>query len=223
MTVALIQVDDLSVTYGTNPAVHALRSVSLRLDAGEHLAIMGRSGSGKSTLLNVVGLLRRPTSGHFRFDGRPVEGLSERQRCRLRSQEVGFVFQSFHLLRDRTVVENVATALLYQGMGGRERRSRAYETLEEVGMSHRAHFAPAQLSGGEQQRVVIARALVGQPSLLLCDEPTGDLDSKTAGQVLELLQQQVERGTTLVVITHDQRVADVASRTLHLADGELVP
>lgn len=218
---ALIEVDDLSVTYGVEQAVHALRAVSLRLEDGEHLAIMGRSGSGKTTLLNVIGLLRRPTSGRYHLNGHSVEVLSERERCLLRSLQVGFVFQSFHLLPDRSVVENVATALLYQGVGRRERRERAHEALADVGMSQRAGFAPSQLSGGEQQRVVIARALVGRPSLLLCDEPTGDLDSRTAGEVLALLQEQVDRGRTLIVITHDQRIADAASRTLHLVDGEL--
>lgn len=217
----LIELEHVSVSYGSTPPVEALREISLQIESGEHLAIMGRSGSGKTTLLSVIGMLRRQTSGRYRLNGVSVEDLSERQRARLRATQVGFVFQTFHLMSDRSVVENVSTALLYQGIGRRKRLERAYEALLDVGMSHRANFFPTQLSGGEQQRAVIARALASRPSLILCDEPTGDLDSRTAEDVLALLEDQVSRGQTLVIITHDPKVAGAARRTLHMDDGVL--
>lgn len=218
---ALVQIEDGSVTYPSTVPVHALRHIDFTVDEGEHVAVMGRSGSGKTTLLNVVGLLRVLTGGSYRFRGQVVEQLTERRRTELRATEIGFVFQSFHLLEHRTVLENVAAGLLYRGVGQRERLARAATALKDLNLSHRRDFLPPQLSGGEQQRVVIARALVGDPSLLLCDEPTGDLDSGTAAEVLALIDQQVQRGRAVVVITHDPAVAAVASRTLHVADGQL--
>ncbi|QXC59500.1 ABC transporter ATP-binding protein [Aquihabitans sp. G128] len=219
----LLQLSDLSVTYSGAHPVHAIRNVDLSIEQGEHVAIMGRSGSGKTSLLSVIGLLRTQTSGSLRFKGREANELSERARTGLRAREIGFVFQAFHLLPERTLVENVAMGLFYRGVRTRDRLSLAEEALDAVGLAERAEFSPTQLSGGEQQRGVIARALIGEPSLLLCDEPTGDLDSHTAAEVLSLLTRQIAVGTTVVVITHDPLVAAAADRTLRIADGVLQP
>jgi ABC-type lipoprotein export system ATPase subunit len=208
-------------TYGVDPPVHALRDVDLRIAAGEWLAIVGPSGSGKSTLLNVIGLLDRPTSGTYRLLGTDVEGFDDRARAGLRSRYVGFVFQAFHLLPHRSVIENVMLAELYRGESREGRRERAAAALDRVGMSPRADFLPSRLSGGERQRAAIARALVGEPSLLLCDEPTGNLDSASSDAVLGLFDLLHADGLTLAVITHDDHVAGFAKRRVGMVDGRL--
>lgn len=207
--------------YGADPAVNALTEVDLSLERGDWLAVTGPSGSGKSTLLNVIGCLDRPTSGAYLLDGIDVNGLSEDERAGLRSQRIGFVFQSFHLLPYRTVLENVMLAEVYRRGAQRGRRERAMAAIERVGLSHRTHFLPMKLSGGERQRVAIARAIMGSPSLLLCDEPTGNLDSKTTDSVLDFFEGLNSDGLTLVIVTHDEDVANRASRRVHIVDGAL--
>ena len=205
--------------YGSEPAVQAMVDVDLRLERGEWLAITGPSGAGKSTLLNVIGCLDRPTSGSYFFDGIDTAGLSDDQRAGLRSRHIGFVFQAFHLLPYRTVLENVMLAEVYRKQSSRGRQARALATLERVGLGHRVDFLPGQLSGGERQRVAIARAIVGSPSLLLCDEPTGNLDSKSSAAVLELFEKLNREGLTLVMVTHNEEIADRAGRRVHMVDG----
>jgi macrolide transport system ATP-binding/permease protein len=207
--------------YGTDPAVEALVDVDLSLGAGEWLAITGPSGAGKSTLLHVIGCLDRPTSGSYFIDGIDVSGMNDQERAGLRGQRIGFVFQAFHLLPYRTVLENVMLAEVYRGKKSRGRRERALAALERVGLAPRASFLPGKLSGGERQRVAIARALVGEPSILLCDEPTGNLDSKTAASILDLLEKLNREGLTIAVVTHDENVASRASRRVHIIDGRL--
>ncbi len=207
--------------YGAEPVVQALVDVDLRVERGEWLAITGPSGAGKSTLLHVIGCLDRPTSGSYLIDGIDTAKLSDDQRAALRSRRIGFVFQAFHLLPYRTVLENVMLAEVYrkQPIGGR--RERALASIERVGLAHRADFLPGKLSGGERQRVAIARALVGSPSLLLCDEPTGNLDSKSSAAVLELFEQLHREGLTLVMVTHNEEIAQRAERRVHIVDGSL--
>jgi macrolide transport system ATP-binding/permease protein len=207
--------------YGSEPAVHALVDVDLRLEAGEWLAITGPSGAGKSTLLNVIGCLDHPTSGTYRIDGIDTGGLGDPERAALRSRRIGFVFQSFHLLPYRTVLENVMLAEVYRKQSGDGRRVRARAAIERVGLAHRAEFLPGKLSGGERQRVAIARALVGSPSLLLCDEPTGNLDSRSSAAILELFERLNREGLTLVMVTHNEEVANRAGRRVHIVDGRL--
>lgn len=209
-------------TYPGPPPVEALRPVDLTVYAGEHVAIVGPSGSGKSTLMNLIGLLDRPTSGTYMLDGIDTAVLSERDRTALRGRRLGFVFQAFHLLPHRTCVENVMLAQLYNDRRRKaERRLDAIRALLKVGLGHRLEALPSTLSGGERQRVAIARALVNRPSLLLADEPTGNLDSGTAQAVLDLLEGLVAEGLTLLIITHDPQVAARAKRTVHIADGVL--
>ncbi len=205
--------------FGSEPAVHALVDVDLWLERGEWLTITGPSGAGKSTLLNVIGCLDRPTSGSYFFDGIDTAKLTDKQRAGLRGRRIGFVFQSFHLLPYRTVLENVMLAEVYRKQPHRGRRARALAAIEQVGLSHRADFLPGKLSGGEKQRVAIARALVGSPSLLLCDEPTGNLDSKSSAHLLDLFEELNQEGLTLVVVTHDENVANRAARRVHIVDG----
>lgn len=207
--------------YGSEPAVDALVDVDLVLDRGEWLSITGPSGAGKSTLLNVIGCLDRPTSGSYLFDGIDTAQLTDNERAGLRSQRIGFVFQSFHLLPYRTVLENVMLAEVYRKQSQAGRQARALAAIERVGLTQRANFLPTKLSGGEQQRVAIARALVGSPSLLLCDEPTGNLDSKTSAHLLDLFEKLNQEGLTLVVVTHDENVAHRAGRRAHIIDGRL--
>jgi macrolide transport system ATP-binding/permease protein len=207
--------------YGSDPAVDALVHVDLALERGEWLSITGPSGAGKSTLLNVIGCLDHPTSGQYLFDGIDTGKLTDGQRAGLRSQRIGFIFQSFHLLPYRTVLENVMLAEVYRKQPAKDREARAIAAIERVGLSHRVNFLPSKLSGGEQQRVAIARALVGSPSLLLCDEPTGNLDSKTSANLLDLFEQLNKEGLTLVIVTHDEKVANRASRRVHIVDGRL--
>jgi putative ABC transport system ATP-binding protein len=203
-------------------SVEALRSVDLVVQDGEFVAIMGPSGSGKTTLLGILGCLDRPTSGSYRLVGQEVATLSETQRARVRGQRIGFVFQAYNLLPRSTAYKNVELPLVYAGVRARERRSRVLEALAEVGLSKRARHRPNQLSGGEQQRVAIARALVVEPSVLLPDEPTGNLDSASAEDVLTILERVNLRGATIVMVTHSSEVAQRASRIVRLADGSVV-
>jgi macrolide transport system ATP-binding/permease protein len=207
--------------FGSEPIVHALVDIELHVEPGEWLAITGPSGAGKSTLLHVIGCLDRPTSGSYFFEGIDTARLSDRERAGLRSRRIGFVFQSFHLLPHRSLLENVMLAEVYRRQSYRGRRERALAAIDRVGLSHRADFFPPKLSGGEKQRVAIARALVGSPSLLLCDEPTGNLDSKSSAGILDLFETLNQRGLTLVVVTHDENVAKGATRREHIIDGKL--
>ena len=203
--------------------VEALRGVSLRVDPGEYVAVVGPSGSGKSTLMHLMGCLDRPTSGTLRVGGRDVATLGDAELATLRNRTIGFVFQSFQLLGRTSALDNVSLPLVYRGVRSGERRDRAAAALEAVGLGHRLGHRPSQLSGGEQQRVAIARALVGEPSLLLADEPTGNLDTASGAEVLALLGGLVEdRGVAVVVVTHDREVADRASRRVDVRDGLLV-
>jgi len=218
-SVPVVEMRAVTRSYPGTPPVPALRECDVRIDRGEHVAIVGPSGSGKTTLLNLLGLLDEPTSGEYLLDGQPTARLPERRRCDIRASVIGFVFQSFHLVAYRSAVENVETGLLYQRVGRRERRRRAVEVLERVGLGGRMWATPTELSGGERQRVAIARALVRRPSLVLCDEPTGNLDSASGQQVLALLDELNADGLTIVVITHDDVVAARARRTLEIRDG----
>jgi macrolide transport system ATP-binding/permease protein len=215
----VLALNNVGKQYGSEPAVHALVDVNLSLEHGKWLSITGPSGAGKSTLLNVIGCLDRPTIGSYFIDGIDTGKLTDNERAGLRSQRIGFVFQSFHLLPYRTVLENVMLAEVYRRQSSRGRRARALAAIERVGLGHRADFLPAKLSGGEKQRVAIARALVGSPSLLLCDEPTGNLDSKTSANLLDLFESLNQEGLTLVVVSHDENVARRAGRRVHIMDG----
>ncbi|MFC4058414.1 ABC transporter ATP-binding protein [Planomonospora corallina] len=217
----MILLNDVSRVFPADPPVHALRGVRLRVERGDYLAVVGPSGSGKSTLLNTLGLLDRPGSGSYLLDGIETTALGDGARTRLRGRRIGFVFQSFHLLPHRTVSENVMLAELYGGPPRRGRRERAMAMLEKVGMAHRAGFLPGRLSGGERQRVAIARALLGEPSLLLCDEPTGNLDSGNTEMVLDLFDTLHGQGLTLLVITHEDAVSARAGRRVRISDGLL--
>jgi putative ABC transport system ATP-binding protein len=215
----LLELQHVSKVFSTIPPVHALTDVSLRVMPGEYVAIEGQSGSGKSTLLNVLGCLDRHTSGVYLFDGIDTSLLSDSERAELRGNRIGFVFQSFHLLGHRTVLENVMLGELYLATPRSQRRRRAIETLDQVGMTNRVSFLPTRLSGGERQRVAIARALMGTPQVLLCDEPTGNLDSHNTELMLDLLDALVDRGITVLVITHENTVAARAARRIRIVDG----
>ena len=217
----VVVLDDVSRVFDSEPPVEALKHVRLTVERGDHLAIVGPSGSGKSTLLNVLGLLDRPTDGRYLLDGIDTAGLSDSGRAAERGRRIGFVFQSFHLLSYRSVEENVMLSELYLGTPRKERRRRAVEALERVGLSHRRSFEPIRLSGGERQRVAIARALLGEPSLLLCDEPTGNLDSRNTESVLGLFDELHQQGMTVLIITHDHDVAQHARRRVRMVDGVL--
>jgi ABC-type lipoprotein export system ATPase subunit len=222
VTTPVVELRGISRTFDRDPPVHALRGVDLTIYRGEWLAVVGPSGSGKSTLLNVLGLLDRQTEGTYRFDGVDVNELDDLARAGLRGRRIGFVFQAFHLLPHRTVLENVMLAELYVGAPRHGRRERALLALERVGLLDRAYFLPTRLSGGQRQRAAIARSLMANPSLLLCDEPTGNLDSKSAANVLDILGELSGSGLTLVVITHDEHVAARADRRVRIVDGQLV-
>jgi putative ABC transport system ATP-binding protein len=196
--------------------------IHLDINQGEFVSIAGPSGCGKSTLLSILGLLDTPTDGKYVLNSHPVESLSLTDRARIRNREIGFIFQSFNLIGDLTVYENVELPLTYRGMPGAQRKEHVTEALERVGMAHRAKHLPSQLSGGQQQRVAVARALAGKPSVLLADEPTGNLDSKNGDAVMELLQQLHRSGSTIVMVTHDPRFARHADRTIHVFDGRIV-
>jgi macrolide transport system ATP-binding/permease protein len=217
----ILELNQVGRQFGSEPAIHALVDADLRLEPGEWLAITGPSGAGKSTLLHVLGCLDRPTSGSYFFEGVDTATLSDKERAGLRSRRIGFVFQSFQLLPYRSVLENVMLAEVYRKQSHRGRRERALAAIERVGLSHRADFLPTKLSGGEKQRVAIARALVGSPSLLLCDEPTGNLDSKSTVGLLDLFETLNQQGLTLVIVTHDENVAKRAARRVHIIDGRL--
>ena len=215
-----IEARNLSKVYGANgTAVHALRGVDVDVARGEFVALVGPSGSGKSTLMALLGCLDRPTSGSYRLDGEPVEELSGTALAAIRNEKIGFVFQSFNLLPRASVARNVELPLLYAGLPARERRRRALELLDQVGIADKARRFPGELSGGQRQRVAIARALANRPSLLLADEPTGALDSKTGQEVLELFAELHRQGNTLLLVTHDPDVATLAGRQIEIRDG----
>ncbi|MEF3304984.1 ABC transporter ATP-binding protein [Paenibacillus sp. GYB003] len=219
----IIELTDIHKTYGRGEEeVRILKGVSLTVATGDFVAIVGPSGSGKSTLMNTIGLLDSPTSGTYTLDGVATEKLSDGQLASLRNKKIGFIFQQFNLLPRLTALENVELPLIYAGVGKSERRERARAMLESLGMGARVDHKPSQLSGGQQQRVAIARALAGSPSLLLADEPTGALDSKTGAEVLELMIQLNEQGNTIVLITHDLHIAESAKRVVSIRDGLIV-
>src|SRR5215208_2439438 len=220
---ALIRLDNVSKVLVTDEVeTHALSGIHFELKKGEYLSIAGPSGCGKSTLLAILGLLDTPSDGVYYLNGKPVTGLKMSERARIRNREIGFIFQAFNLIGDLTVYENVELPLTYRGMPSSERKKRVQEALERVGMAHRMKHYPSQLSGGQQQRVAVARALVGQPSILLADEPTGNLDSHNGEAVMHLLRELHQGGATICMVTHDERFAQHADRTVHLFDGRVV-
>ena len=220
---ALIDLEGVSkVFYTEDVETHALANVHLKIQPGEFVAIAGPSGCGKTTLLSILGLLDTPSSGMYRLVGEPVENLTATQRAQIRNREIGFIFQAFNLIGDLTVYENVELPLTYRGMPQSERKTRVQDALERVGMAHRTTHYPAQLSGGQQQRVAVARAIAGSPSVLLADEPTGNLDSTNGEAVMDLLRELHRGGATLVMVTHDPRYAEYAERSIHLFDGQVV-
>jgi putative ABC transport system ATP-binding protein len=219
----LIHVEDLHKVFVTEEVeTHALSGVHLQIKKGEYIAIAGPSGCGKSTLLSILGLLDSPTEGSYQLNSSPVADLSASQRARIRNREVGFIFQSFNLIGDLTVYENVELPLTYQKMPKAKRKERVQAALEKVAMAHRMKHYPAQLSGGQQQRVAVARAVVSEPSILLADEPTGNLDSANGEAVMDILSNFHRSGATICMVTHDPRYAAHADRTIHLFDGRIV-
>ena len=219
----LIRLEAVSKVFFTDEVeTHALSGVDLEIRDGEYVAISGPSGCGKSTLLSILGLLDTPTDGVYRLNGESVENLKARQRARIRNRQIGFIFQAFNLIGDLTVFENVDLPLTYRGMPASERKKRVEEALERVGMAHRMKHYPSQLSGGQQQRVAVARALGGEPSVLLADEPTGNLDSKNGEAVMELLRDVHDGGATICMVTHDPRFEAYAERVVRLFDGRIV-
>ena len=220
----IIEIEDLTKVFYTDEIeTHALSGVHLKIARGEYVAMSGPSGCGKSTLLSIIGLLDTPTSGRYTLNAKGVDGLNFADRSRIRNQEIGYIFQSFNLIGDLSVAENVELPLTYRaGMPSAERKRRVQESLERVNMAHRMRHYPAQLSGGQQQRVAVARALAGSPSILLADEPTGNLDSKNGEAVMTLLQELHQEGATICMVTHDPRFAAHAERQVHLFDGKIV-
>jgi putative ABC transport system ATP-binding protein len=220
---SLIKLDAVSKVFLTDEVeTHALAGVDMTIARGEYVSIAGPSGCGKSTLLSILGLLDTPSKGEYTLNGRPVADLPPSERARVRNREIGFIFQSFNLIGDLTVFENVELPLTYRGLSAAERKQRANQALERVGMAHRVNHYPSQLSGGQQQRVAVARALGGKPSILLADEPTGNLDSKNGDAVMELLRELHREGATICMVTHDPRFARHADRQIHLFDGRVV-
>jgi putative ABC transport system ATP-binding protein len=223
MATALITLDSITKVFYTDEVeTHALSGVHLQIQRGEYVSIAGPSGCGKSTLLSILGLLDSPTEGSYVLNEQSVANLGLAERARIRNREVGFIFQSFNLIGDLTVYENVELPLTYRGMSAAERKERVSEALDKVGMAHRMKHYPSQLSGGQQQRVAVARALAGKPSILLADEPTGNLDSKNGDAVMQLLSDLHREGATICMVTHDTRFARHAQRTIHLFDGRVV-
>src|SRR5256714_1326075 len=220
---SLIQLDGVTKVFVTDEVeTHALAGIHIDIKKGEYVSIAGPSGCGKSTLLAILGLLDSPTDGTYVLNSKAVQNLKLSERARIRNREIGFIFQAFNLIGDLTVYENVELPLTYRGMPGVERKKRVHEALERVGMSHRVKHYPSQLSGGQQQRVAVARALAGDPSILLADEPTGNLDSTNGEAVMELLRELHRGGATIWMVTHDPRYAAHADRTFHLFDGRIV-
>jgi putative ABC transport system ATP-binding protein len=219
----VIELEGLTKVYYTDEVeTHALAEVTVTIERGEYVSIAGPSGCGKSTLLSILGLLDTPSSGKYQLNGQPVEQLNLAERARVRNREIGFIFQSFNLIGDLSVYENVELPLTYRGMASSERKERVIAALERVGMAHRAKHLPSQLSGGQQQRVAVARAVAGAPSILLADEPTGNLDSKNGEAVMNLMRELHGEGATICMVTHDPRYAQHADRTVHLFDGRVV-
>ena len=219
---AILKLTDICKDYkqGKEP-VRVLKNVSMTVEKGDYLAIMGPSGSGKTTLMNLIGCLDVPTSGEYELDGKNLKDLSDDALAEIRNKHIGFVFQHFHLMPKMDAVENVALPLLYAGVPLKERRERAEEALKAVGLEERMHFLPNQMSGGQCQRVAIARAMVGKPDLLLADEPTGALDTKSGAQIMEIFRQLSEEGMTIIMITHEHSIAECADKIYHILDGEL--
>jgi putative ABC transport system ATP-binding protein len=219
---AIIETQSLTKTFGSNGvAVRALRGIDLTVERGEFLALIGPSGSGKSTLMAILGCLDKPTSGSYAFDGERVEGLSNAELARIRNHKIGFVFQMYNLLPKASVLRNVELPMLYAGVRRKERRRRATELLERVGIPEKAKSLPSALSGGQRQRVAVARALANEPAMLLADEPTGALDSKTGHEVLELFSELHRQGNTILIVTHDLSIAALASRQVEIHDGRV--
>jgi putative ABC transport system ATP-binding protein len=219
----MIQLNQVSKSYRTDTVLTAaVRGIDLHIEAGEFTALMGPSGCGKSTLLNLVGLLDRPDSGEIRLNGEAVNSLPETRLAALRKQHVGFIFQSFNLIEELTVAENIELALLYQGVSTAQRKQRVDEAMDKVGIGHRAGHRPSQLSGGQQQRVAVGRAVVAKPKLILADEPTGNLDSANGEEVMRMLQSLNDEGTTVLMVTHTPSHADHARRVVSLIDGQIV-
>ncbi len=220
----LVQLEDVGKVFLTDEVeTHALSGVGLCIDRGEYVSISGPSGCGKSTLLSIIGLLDSPTKGNYWLDGKPVVELTQSDRVRIRNREIGFIFQNFNLIGDLNVFENVELPLTYRGMRDGDRRQQVDEALEKVGMAHRSRNFPSQLSGGEQQRAAVARAIAGQPLVLLADEPTGNLDSRSGEAVMDLIGELHKEGATICMVTHDPRYARHATRAVHLFDGQVVP
>jgi putative ABC transport system ATP-binding protein len=219
----LIKLDGVSKVFLTDEVeTHALAGVDITIGRGEYVSIAGPSGCGKSTLLSILGLLDTPSKGEYTLNGKQVADLPPSERARVRNREIGFIFQSFNLIGDLSVFENVELPLTYRGMGSAERRQRVTSALERVGMAHRAKHLPSQLSGGQQQRVAVARAVAGEPLILLADEPTGNLDSKSGEAVMDLLKELHDAGATICMVTHDPRYARHAQRSIHLFDGKVI-
>ncbi len=223
MAESLIKLEGVTKVFLTDEVeTHALAGIHLEIQKGEYLSIGGPSGCGKSTLLAILGLLDTPSNGTYTLNSRAVQSLKMSERARIRNREIGFIFQAFNLIGDLTVYENVELPLTYRGMGSAERKKRVHEALERVGMSHRVKHYPSQLSGGQQQRVAVARALGGEPSILLADEPTGNLDSQNGEAVMDLLRDLHRQGATICMVTHDPRYETYADRTIRLFDGRIV-
>src|SRR6476619_3022643 len=220
---SLLHLEGVTKVFMTDEVeTHALAGIHLDIRKGEYISIAGPSGCGKSTLLAILGLLDSPSGGTYTLNGKPVQNLKLSERARIRNREIGFIFQAFNLIGDLTVYENVELPLTYRGMPGAERKKRVHDALERVGMSHRVKHYPSQLSGGQQQRVAVARALAGDPSILLADEPTGNLDSANVEAVMDLLRELHRGGATICMVTHDPRYARYADRTIHMFDGRVV-
>ncbi|MBT2658267.1 ABC transporter ATP-binding protein [Bacillus sp. ISL-18] len=218
----MMQISNLKKAYRLGgEIVHALNDVSIEIQKGEFLAIIGPSGSGKSTLMNMIGCLDKPQSGKYLLDGKDIFRMDDNELATIRNQKIGFIFQNFNLLTKLTALENVELPLLYAGVSTKERRERAFEALDKVGLKERAGHLPTQLSGGQQQRVAIARALAGNPAILLADEPTGALDSKTSKEIMQIMKQLNELGHTIILITHDLDIAKQAKRMVSIQDGQL--
>ncbi len=223
MPETLIHLESVEKVFVTDDVeTHALSNIHLDINRGDYISIAGPSGCGKSTLLAILGLLDTPSNGAYVLNGRPVEALRMSERARIRNREIGFIFQAFNLIGDLTVYENVELPLTYRGMSSAERKKRTRDALERVGMAHRTKHYPSQLSGGQQQRVAVARALAGEPSILLADEPTGNLDSANGQAVMDLLKERHQNGATICMVTHDQRYAAHADRSVRLFDGKVV-